>query len=418
MKAKLHRLAFAIGALFSLLAELFLTRQGAIKYATITNLIPVIFEALDTVSRELIGMIPSVAMSASSERAALNQSITTHIAPAAAAGNITPGVTPPDDGDQTIGNFSLTITKARRVPVRWNGEQSLSLNAPGGITRGAIMKDQFAQAFRTLANEVETDLCALHALTSRAAGTAGTTPFAFSATRSGFEDVASVRQILVDNGAPTGDMQLVLNTINGAKLRALAQLNNAQATSGGVAFQEQGVLVPIHGVKMRESGKIVSPFPKGTGASYTSSAAGFAVGVTSIPIITGTGTVLAGDVVTFAGDSNQYVVTTGVAAPGTIVIAEPGLRQAIPASATAMTIVGNSTRSMCFDRNAFVLAARLPARPAEGDLAEDTTVVTDPRSGMSFEIALYKQYRQVQYEISAAWGVGAVAPRHSALLLG
>lgn len=81
---------------------------------------------------------------------------------------------------------------------------------------------------------------------------------------------------------------------------------------------------------------------KGTGTSYTSTAAGFAIGTTQIPLITGTGTVLPGDVVTFAGDTNKYTVTVGISGPGTITIASPGLAQAIPAAATAMTIGGVS----------------------------------------------------------------------------
>jgi hypothetical protein len=43
--------------------------------------------------------------------------------------------------------------------------------------------------------------------------------------------------------------------------------------------------------------------------------------------------------ITFAGGSKQYTVTTGIAAPGTIVIAAPGLVQALPAAATALSIV-------------------------------------------------------------------------------
>ena len=384
--------------------------------ATITGLIPTIYEAMDIVSRELVGMIPAVALSASAERAAINQTITSFVAPAAAAADITPGVIPPDDGDQVIGNNTMTISKSRRVPVRWNGEQSLSLNAPGGPGRSNIQRDQFAQGFRTLVNEIEVDLVALHILSSRASGTAGTTPFAFSATRSGFEDVADTRKILVDNGAPESGSQLVVGTAAGAKLRSIGQLNNAQA-SGDVSFLRQGILLPLHGVDIRESGQTKS-FVKGTGAAYTSSAAGFAIGATSIALITGTGTVLAGDVVTFAGDTNQYVVTTGVAAPGNIVLAAPGLRVALPASAVALTVVASSVRNMAFNRNAIVLATRVPARPEEGDLAEDVTLVTDPRSGITFEIAIYKQYRQVQYEISVAWGVKAQKPEHMALLLG
>jgi hypothetical protein len=395
-------------------------RFGAVKYVnTITNLIPTIYEALDVVSRELVGMIPAVALSASAERAALNQTITAHIAPASTATDITPGVTPPNDGDQTIGNVQLSITKARRVPVRWAGEESLSLNAPGGLGRATVMKDQFIQAIRTLVNEMETDLSAnSFLLASRAAGTQGTPPFSFSATASGFEALANTRQILVDNGAPPQELQMVLNTTHGAKLRAVGQLNNVAFTPGAERFVTQGVLMPLQGMDLRESGKIGGTFTKGAGTAYTSTAAGFAVGTTVIPLITGSGTVLAGDIVTFAGDTNQYVVTVGIAAPGSITIQEPGLRQAIPAVATALTIVGNTVRNIAFHRNAIVLATRLPARPQEGDQAVDVTTITDPRSGITLEVALYKQYRQVQYEISVAWGVKMVAPRHTALLIG
>lgn len=387
---------------------------------TLTSLIPTIFQAADIVSRELVGMIPSVALSPSAERAALNQTITTFVAPAATASDITPGVTPPNDGDQTLGNVQMAITKSRRVPVRWNGEEERALTAPGGPGIEGMRRDQFAQGFRTLANEMEADLTALHLLASRAAGTAGTTPFAFSATRSGFEDVADARKVLVDNGAPLTDMNLVLGTSAGAKLRSIGQLNNAQAAQD-VSFLRQGVLLPIHGVDMRESGQIKS-FTKGTGASATTNTAGYAVGSTTITLASaGTGTILAGDVITFAGDVNQYVVLTGdadVSNAGTVVLAAPGLRQAIPASATAITVVGNSTRNMIFNRNAIVLATRVPARPAQGDSAIDVMQVTDSRSGITFEVAVYPQYRQVQYEISVAWGVKVIKPEHVVLLLG
>lgn len=381
---------------------------------TITNLIPDLYSALDVVSRELVGFIPSVSGDMTFERAAVGQQVRSHVAPAATASDITPNVTPPDDGEQNIGNVAMTIQKARRVPVRWNGEQSLGLNN-GGPGRRMIMRDQFAQAMRTLTNEVEADLAALYIYASRAYGTAGTTPFG---TTDDWTDASESLRILKDNGAPTTDLNLVINTAAGARFLGKNARVDAQGTD---TILRQGLLLPTIGFNLRESAQ-VKTHTKGTGASATTNNAGYAVGATVITLASaGTGTIVAGDVITFSGDTNKYVVASGdtdVSNGGTITLAAPGLVQAIPAAATNITVVNTSARNMAFARSAIALATRAPALPEEGDSADDRQIITDPRSGLSFEVSMYKQYRQVQYEVALAWGVKAVKPEHIALLLG
>ena len=264
---------------------------------------------------------------------------------------------------------------------------------------------------RTLVNEVETDLAALYKYASRAYGAAGTTPFA-----STLEDSAQILKILLDNGTPQSDLQLVINTTTGVNLRKLAQFTKANE-AGTIALRERGVLLDVHGFMIRESAQI-SGHTKGTGTSYQTDGA-VAVGVKDVVLDTGSGTVLAGDVVTFADEAlgSKYVVNTGVAAAGTITLNEPGAVAAI-GDDKAMTIGNDYTPNLAFNRYALHLVARLPKMPDGGDAADDVVVVTDPVSGLSFQVALYRQYRQVSYEVGLAWGVKAVKSEHIALLLG
>lgn len=382
---------------------------------TLGSLVNEVQVALDVVSRELTGFIPSVTLDPGVERAAIGQTVRSFVAPAASASDITAGHTVPDDGDQAIGSITMGITKARRVPIRWTGEETLAANnsVPGGAA--GIRQAQVQQALRTLVNEVETDLAGLHILASRAAGTAGTTPFG---TANDYTAASLSRKILADNGAPLSDLQLVVDTTAGANIRGKQA---AVADAGADSILRQGILLDINGMQVRESAQIAT-FTKGTGASATTNAAGYAVGATTITLASaGTGTILAGDVITFAGDTNQYVVLTGdadVSNGGTVVLAAPGLRKAIGTSATAITVVATSARNMAFSRNAIMLATRLPALPEGGDLAVDRTTITDPRSGLAFELAMYAGYRQMKYELMLAWGVKMVKPEHCALLLG
>lgn len=382
---------------------------------TLTNLIPDVYAAMDVVSRELVGMIPAVARDSSADRAALGQVIRSSVAPANTAGDITPAMTVPTPSNQTIANKTLSITKERYAAFAWNGNEQKGLNngGPGFLT---IQQDQIAQAMRTLTNEIEADLTALHLSASRAYGTAGTTPFA-----STLADPAQVRKILDDNGAPASDRHLIIDTTAGAAMRTLAQLTKANEANDATMLR-QGVLLDIHGFAIRESAQIKTAVTAGTGASATTNNAGYAIGATVLTLASaGTGTIIAGDVIAIAGGTEKYLVTAGdtdTSDGGTITIAAPGLIRALSAATKAITVSAAATRNLAFTRNAFALATRLPALPVQGDLATDRTTIVDPRSGMAFELAYYPGFRMGGYFIGSAWGTAAMKPEHSTILLG
>ena len=375
---------------------------------TITAIVPDIYEALDVVSRELTGLIPAVTMNTAASRAGINQNIVVDVEPAGNVGDITPAMAIPDPTGQTSGSTTVQITKSRAAEFGFIGDDQMKLETGPGYM--SVRANKIAQAIRALVNEVETDLAALYTTFSRAAGTAGTTPFG---TANDYTGASLARKILKDNGGDY-DPQLVFDTTAGANMIGKQSAVNAAGTD---SILRQGVLLDVAGMPLRESAQI-NTTTAGTGASYTTDTAGYAIGDTAITLITGSGTVLAGDVVTFAGDTNQYVVTTGVAAPGVITLAAPGLRQAIAASAVALSVVATSARNMCFARSALVLAARMPARPEEGDQASDVMTIVDPRSGLPLEFSIYPGYRKVRYEVGLAWGVKNIKPEHTALLLG
>lgn len=385
---------------------------------TITNLIPDFYRALDVVSRELAGFIPSVARDPAADRVADGQTLRIPIAPAnAAGGDITPAMSLPAASDQVLGNVAVTIAKNRYWPFSWNGSQQQAVNmGPGFLT---LQQDQIAQAIRAAINEIETDVAnATYVKASRAYGTAATTPFG---TAGNYSDAAEVGKILDDNGAPKSDRSLIVNTAAGAKIRGF----QAQAQMAGDAgLQRQGVLFDINGFTIRESAQVPT-VTAGAMASATTSVAALTVGQTVLPLATaGTGVVAAGDIITLANDTNKYVVTAvsfagaNPASGDSITIGAPGLRVAQSSAARAITVVATAARNIALTRNSVLLATRLPAVPPEGDLATDRMTVIDPVTGIAMELARYPGFRMNVYHLSVAWGVAVLKSEHIAVLLG
>jgi hypothetical protein len=221
-----------------------------------------------------------------------------------------------------------------------------------------------------------------------------------------------MREVLEQNGSPTTNLQMVLDSDAIANMRGKQSVLFKVNEAGTEQLLREGVLGRLQGFNIHSSA--------GVKRAYFF-AAGYLVngakqeGDIIIAIDTGTGAIAAGQVVTFVGDNNKYVVAASSAT--TITLSAPGLRQDL-ADNVAITVISGFTANMAFDRNAFLLASRTPAMPEGGDTADDVMNVTDPVSGITFQIALYRQYRQVRYEVGLAWGVKEIKPAHAVMLLG
>jgi len=382
---------------------------------TLTGLIPNVYKAADRVLREQTGFLGAVYMDPSADMVAKDQVITYPVVPTMTATDVTPAATVTDPSGVSLGYGEMSISNVKKAAFAWNGEEQASIST----IYENVKQDQFSQAFRTLANAIESDLfLAAKRGASRAYGTAGTTPFA---TAADLTDIAQVGKILRDNGAWTSDMHMVLNTTSGAKIRGvqsnLFKINEA----GNADLLREAKLGRLEGFDLHESGQIVS-HTKGTAASYlVDLTAGYAVGSETIHIDTGTGTILAGDILTntkTSRDTNKYVVKTGFAGDGDgdIVLAKPG-NQVAWVNNDPVAVGNNYTGNFAFERNAIHLLTRVPKLPKEGAAGEHT-VITDPFSGLSFLLSIYPAYHKVIVEISIAYGVKAVKSEAIVTLLG
>lgn len=379
--------------------------------STLTNLAADIYKAADIVGREQVGIIPGATVNGGTERAARGDTVRSAFTRAQTVNTTyAPAMTIPEGTDQVVDNKSVVLNGYASIQIPWTGEEKKHLD--NGIGFETVYGDQIKQAFRSISNKIELDGWAeARRNASRAFGTAGTTPFA-----SDFNALAQLRKIMVDNGMPfDGMVSCVVDTTAAANLRSLAQLQKANE-AGGTELLRQGTLLDLSGFMLKESGQI-SQVTKGTGTSYVTSGS-TAVGVADIALVTGSGTVLAGDIVTFAADAaNKYVVNTGVAAPGTISLGTPGARVTI-ATANAMTVGNSFTPNIAFHKAALELAIRPPAEPEGGDAADDKMIVRDPWSGLVFEIASYKGYMKRMIEVRCLYQWKAWKPDAIAILLG
>ncbi len=383
---------------------------------TISAILPILQDAATVVGREQVGFIPACYKNTSVARAGLNQTVNYPIVPTMSSASVTPAATSSAGTDMTVAAGSISMTNLKKVSWNFTGEQEAALSNGDIEPFRDIFSQTLQQAMRTLANEIEAALwVAAYVNASRAVGTtAGTAPFA---TANNLTELAGLKRILDDNGAPSGDRAFVAGSDAIVNLLGLQTGLTRVNESGSAEALRQGVLGRAFGFEVYNSTQIGS-VTAGTGASATTDNAGYAIGATSlVGASAGTGTLLNGDIGTFAGDTNKYVLqnSTATVTAGTIdadvsggwtaKLGRPGLRVAMSAATKALTLIASSTRHIGFQRNGLHLVMRAPNDGNDG--AADVATVTDPKSGLVFQLARYPQYMQSSWELRTLYGVAA-----------
>jgi len=382
---------------------------------SLTGLTEIVYAARDQVAREATGFIQGCMVNSAPTGVSINGTINSiRTQEPTLNTSYTPAMTVPSATDITTATDTMTIGQVANVQIQLKGEMLQQLGNTAG--RGAI-QTIIAQSIRKIVNTIEARIGVVAKNgASRAVGTAGTTPFASNANT-----IASLRQILQDNGCPLldGDLSLVIDSSAGVNLRNLSNLYKVNE-AGTDATLRRGELLNLHNFSIRETAGIAA-HTKGTGASATTDNAGYAVGARTLTLASaGTGTLLAGDVVTFAGDSNNYVLLSGdadVSNGGTAVLNYPGLRVAMSAATKAITVGAAYAGNIGFHRSAIELVMRPIAMPDGGDAGEHMTLY-DEKTGLVFDIGLYRGRGMNMLEITTVYEAKVWKPEFVATLLG
>lgn len=374
---------------------------------TLTALAPTLFSAAKKVAAEPFGAVSAIDARFDNKGVAFGDTVTVDVAPTRSAADFTPAATTSSGTDATASSVGVQITKSRKVSWHLTGEQIRSLE--NATISNDWIEQLMMQGMRTLRNEAEVDcVSAIRTGGSRAYGTAGTTPFA-----SDLSLLTNLRKILHDNGAPLADLQFVCDTAAGLNLRNLGVFQNAYQ-AGSEAERRSGNFLPQMGFNIRESAGI-STVTKGTGASYLiNMGSGLAVGGTAVTVDTGSGTILAGDIVTFAGTTAHKYVVTSALASNVFSIGSPGAR-VLEADNDAITVGNDFTPSLAFERNAVVGIMRPPLIPANPIINQQ--LISD-QYGMTYLLLDIAQYGQRTWELHLAWGFKAVNQEFIAVGLG
>lgn len=371
-----------------------------------------LYDELDTFNRESTGFIAGAELDTSLAGGAIGQELSAPVGNAGKVVSVVEGVSPNKTDTSSVESAVFKVERSEVVPIMLSGESAKGLRASGNNER--VMRTLIQDAYRTLSNRIETYMAEKAvAGASRAVGKAGTTPFGTSAD---LMDFANLAKILDENGCPKTERTLVLSGAAMANLRGKQTILTKVNESGSAEFLRTGYTAPVMNFRIFDSqGLDIHAAGAGTGYLLNGDAV---AGSRELAIDTGSGLVKAGDTFSIAGDDRIYVVNKDMASGDTVLsIGRPGLKVAAADNA-ALTFGSAYVPSVGFHKKALVLGTRTIADPDTGDSCDDRTLVTDPVTGITFDVRLYKEYHRSWLEIGIAYGAAVMKPENVVLLLG
>ena len=311
---------------------------------------------------------------------------------AIAVADVTPGHAPTAGSDSSPTAVSIPLDQWKEATFYLTDKDIAE------VMTGTIPM-QASEAIKALANWVDGYIMGLYLGVYGYIGTAGTTPFASTTAQA-----TGARKTLNNQLAPLDDRRFVIDADAEANALDLRAFQDA-SWAGTIAAIEDGKLNRKLGFQWFMDQNVVT-HTAGTGASATTDATGYALGVKTVTLASaGTGTVLVGDIITFAGDTQTYAVTAGdadVSGGGTLSF-EPGLKVAIATSATAITLKATHVVNLAFHRDAFAFASR-PLTVDAGTVPGMIQSAVDPVTGLALRLEVTRQHKQTKYSFDLLCG--------------
>lgn len=390
---------------------------------TLTVLLPKIISRGLMALRERVIMPRLVNSDFSAEAVAEGTEITIPLPVAVADIAVTPSNVLVAPTDVTPTSVTLPLDQWRQsTPIGLTDKEKVEI-----MTKDDFLPMQFSEAIKGIANRLNeyiwgkytTATSGIYGFISNPSAGVGTIvdPFATGTTdTSGVSAATGAKRVLNAQLCPRDDRRGVLSFNAEAAMLDLGEISDAdkigtdEVKINGEVGRKFGINwfaddhVPTHTV----------------GTSYEASPADVtlreteALGSTAISILdAGAGTLVAGDILTIAGDSQTYCVT-GSGAPYTLhasndtqVSIVPALQVAQSGGAQVVTVKNSHEVNLVFHRDAFGFAMRTLAIEEEG---RQIMTMTDPISGISLRLEIEKQHKQTTYAFDVLYGATLVRP--------
>lgn len=323
---------------------------------------------------------------------------------AIAVQNVSPAATPPATADVAPTSVPITLSSWKEAPFYLTDKDVME------AMNGTIPM-QASEAIKALANQVDSDVLATYVGVYGYAGVAGTTPFGTD-----LSEYIAGRVVMANQVAPMDDRRVVLDPTAEGNALLLRAFQDASFGGGdGVIIRGQ------IGTKVGADWFMDQNVPTHTAGTGTgilvNNVAGYPVGTTSIAIDTGTGTLVVGDIVSFAGHSQTYTVTAAVpdVSSGTMVIS-PGLQAAV-ANNEAVTKRATHVVNLLFHRDAIALATR-PLMDVGGGLGNLIQSAVDPVSGLALRLEISREHKRTRFSYDILYGTSLIRPELASRIAG
>lgn len=269
-----------------------------------------------------------------------------------------------------------------------------------------IMPMQASEAIKALANTVDNYILGLYTQFFGIAGDPAVTAFSDGTTK----DATDMKRVLSNQLTPPDNRWAVTDAnveASAANVRAFQDLSWNGSPAGiieGELNRKMGFgwwmdqNMPLH--------------TAGTAANYAVNGV-IVAGAVSLPVDTGTGTMVVGDILSIVGDPQTYTVTSAIAAPGSVGIS-PALR-VDTAGGELVTVTASHIVNLGFHRDAIAFVSR-PLRRSKGASVISATQV-DPVSGLALRVEVTEEFKRQRFSYDILFGANVIRPEYGVRLL-